>query len=177
MICSSVHWLATLLGQVTPVSTHNVQAFELLFGGVFAISLRLNHQCCIFLLLQQQKRLKHAIDVNLQEFIEFIHLAFHLHRHIYSIDAGCRMAGLILFWLSVSITCVRLIYALKIRHSIFLWGLQKTPSQTYLVPQFKDLLQVGTVGVDHDGVGIPVYDLQIHLRENRKPSNPRTAYK
>ncbi len=51
------------------------------------------------------------------------------------------------------------------------------PLKPYLVSQFEDLLQIGAVGVDHDGVGIPVYDLQIHLRENRKPSNPRTAYK
>lgn len=119
IICSSVHWLATLLGKVTPVSAHNVQAFELLFGGVFAISLRLNHQCCVFLLLQQQKRLEHAIDVNLQEFIEFIHLAFHLHRQLLD---WC--------WLQNS-TSVRFIHALKILHSIVLWDVQKTPPHSF----------------------------------------------
>lgn len=86
--CRFFDILATLLGQVAPVSADDVQALELLLEAVASLAVVLDHQRGVLLLLQQQKSLEHAVDVDLQQLVQLVHLRLHLgstsaQRHVW----------------------------------------------------------------------------------------------
>lgn len=70
--------LAALLGQVAPVPADDVQALELLLDRVPPVAVVLHHQGGVLLLLQQQQGLEDAVDVDLQQPVELVHLSLHL---------------------------------------------------------------------------------------------------
>lgn len=78
LLQSPLDLLAALLGQVAPVPADDVQALELLLDGVAPLAVVLHHQGGILLLLQQQQGLEDAVDVDLQQPVELVHLGFHL---------------------------------------------------------------------------------------------------
>lgn len=86
--CGFFDVLATLLGQVAPVSADDVQALELLLEAVPSLAVVLHHQGGVFLLLQQQESLEHAVNVDLQQLVQLVHFCLHLEstsaqRHVW----------------------------------------------------------------------------------------------
>lgn len=140
--CGFFDVLATLLGQVAPVSADDVQSLELLLDAVASLSVVLDHQGGILLLLQQQKSLEHAIDVDLQQLVQLVHFRLHLG----STSAQRRARGLTSEFLKSA--------DLKLHVGV---------TASHLVAKFEHFLQRLAVGVDHDGVGVSVDDFQIHL--------------
>ena len=72
------HSLSGLLSQVTPVTTHDVQALQLLRSVVGTVRVLCHAQGSILLFLQQQHGLEHAINVYLQQTVQLVHLRLYL---------------------------------------------------------------------------------------------------
>jgi hypothetical protein len=69
--------VALRLGDERPVAAHDIEAFLLHHGGDLAVHAVLHLERRVLLLLQEQHRLVHAVNLNLQQAVPLVHLLLH----------------------------------------------------------------------------------------------------